>query len=204
MEATSFIVLAIIFVVSTILSDENVEKEPEFENLGLQEILNRFGSIWNIPSLQQLMYQEIGKFPQYEKNLSAAFNSQIRLLEGIESQCSESIEKAKKLIRIKIEDCKSLRSLEILKQQVEWVLKKIPEFNELFEAQKSKLNLTNKKKTKTDLFCECHSIDVAKKRFRRLSLLNHPDKGGSAAAMKEIINQYEECLKRLNQNNFNL
>ena len=54
-------------------------------------------------------------------------------------------------------------------------------------------------KTKS-LFANCRTIEEVKKRFRRLSMLNHPDRGGSAAAMKVILAQYEHALERLHQN----
>lgn len=132
------IIEIIIWVLNILLSDNEITENDdlEFEN---------FSSIWTVPSLQQLMYQQIKKFPQYEKNLSAAFNCQMKLIRGIENGCSASIEKAKKLIKVKIEDCKSSKSLELLKQQVEWLLERIPELSDLFESHKSKLNLINDK-----------------------------------------------------------
>ncbi|MBT6053664.1 MAG: J domain-containing protein [Candidatus Scalindua sp.] len=41
-------------------------------------------------------------------------------------------------------------------------------------------------------------IPEIKAEFRRLAMLNHPDKGGEKAVMQEIISQYHNALKGLN------
>jgi curved DNA-binding protein CbpA len=41
----------------------------------------------------------------------------------------------------------------------------------------------------------CSTLPEVKKRFRRLAFLNHPDRGGSSAAMQEILRQYEEAVE---------
>lgn len=201
MESTACIAIIIIWIIKTILSQDDIiieNNDPEFQNLDLQETINQFYSTWNMPSLKRLMYQQIEKYPSNERSLSKAFNTQFKLLQGIEKKCDLSIEKTKQLLKNKLDNCNTIQSVNILKKQFEWVLEKVPEMNELFEIYQLKLNIKKTTIFKKHLFNECLSLDSAKKRFRRLSLLNHPDKGGSTAAMKEIIRQYEECLKKFN------
>jgi hypothetical protein len=47
----------------------------------------------------------------------------------------------------------------------------------------------------TQFFKECLSLDEAKREYKRLALLHHPDRGGDTATMQEINRQYEEIMK---------
>lgn len=47
------------------------------------------------------------------------------------------------------------------------------------------------KSTYTDYFAGCKNAQDAKKKYRELCRLHHPDKGGDAEKMKEVNQQYE-------------
>lgn len=62
--------------------------------------------------------------------------------------------------------------------------------------QKQEHKKTNSKK---DLFASCSTIDELNKRFRILARANHPDTGGSHAAMREVNRQYKAAMDRHNK-----
>ena len=47
----------------------------------------------------------------------------------------------------------------------------------------------------TQFFKQCRTLDEAKREFKRLALLHHPDRGGDTATMQEINRQYREIMK---------
>ena len=49
----------------------------------------------------------------------------------------------------------------------------------------------------TKFFESCKTLDELKKEFRRLAMLNHPDKGGSTATMQEINAEYDRLFPAL-------
>ena len=48
----------------------------------------------------------------------------------------------------------------------------------------------------TQFFKQCRTLDEAKREFKRLALLHHPDRGGDTATMQEINRQYREIQNR--------
>jgi len=48
---------------------------------------------------------------------------------------------------------------------------------------------------KTSFFRDCHTLDEAKREYKRLALIYHPDRGGDTATMQEINRQYAEITK---------
>ena len=47
----------------------------------------------------------------------------------------------------------------------------------------------------TQFFKQCRTLDEAKREYKRLALLHHPDRGGDNATMAEINRQYQEIIK---------
>ena len=47
----------------------------------------------------------------------------------------------------------------------------------------------------TQFFKACRTLDEAKREYKRLALLHHPDRGGDTATMQEINRQYREIMK---------
>jgi hypothetical protein len=45
-----------------------------------------------------------------------------------------------------------------------------------------------------NFFSTCKTLDEAKKQYRALAMIHHPDKGGDVEVMKEIINQFEKFV----------
>lgn len=46
-------------------------------------------------------------------------------------------------------------------------------------------------------FTTCTTLDALKKEYRRLCMIHHPDRGGDAATMAAINNEYDEAFHRL-------
>lgn len=46
-------------------------------------------------------------------------------------------------------------------------------------------------------FTTCTTLEALKKEYRRLCMIHHPDRGGDAATMAAINNEYDEAFHRL-------
>jgi len=46
----------------------------------------------------------------------------------------------------------------------------------------------------TNYFAQCTTLDEAKKQYRALAWIHHPDKGGDVAVMQQIIAQFEKFV----------
>ena len=46
-------------------------------------------------------------------------------------------------------------------------------------------------------FTTCRTLEELKKEYRRLSMIHHPDRGGDAATMASINNEYDEAFSRM-------
>ena len=46
-------------------------------------------------------------------------------------------------------------------------------------------------------FATCTTLETLKKEYRRLCMVHHPDRGGDAATMAAINNEYDEAFHRL-------
>lgn len=46
-------------------------------------------------------------------------------------------------------------------------------------------------------FTTCATLEALKKEYRRLCMIHHPDRGGDAATMAAINNEYDEAFHRL-------
>jgi hypothetical protein len=52
----------------------------------------------------------------------------------------------------------------------------------------------------TLFFKQCQSLDEAKREYKRLALMHHPDRGGDTSTMQEINRQYQEIIRNPNIN----
>jgi hypothetical protein len=93
----------------------------------------------------------------------------------------------------------NLGAFQYLKRQLGSLIDRIPELKAEFDRLESKwkAQATTQGQQRKHLFQGCQTAGDLKKRFRRLAFLNHPDRGGSAAAMKEVLKQYEEYQKEM-------
>lgn len=46
-------------------------------------------------------------------------------------------------------------------------------------------------------FTACTTLEALKKEYRRLCMIHHPDRGGDAATMAAVNNEYDEVFRRL-------
>jgi hypothetical protein len=163
----------------------------EIRDSRLQAALARLHSVWDLEALQEVYYHEHQRLPQYEPLLTRAYRTQAQLLMGMSYGDPESIAVAKTRIRAQLASRPTPEAIETLKRQLSRVLQKSPELQELFSRRSSAHSRPH-----NDLFANCHTLKDIKQRFRRLALLNHPDRGGSTAAMQEIQRQYKNALER--------
>jgi|GEM_PF-5348412 len=185
----AFIVLSYLFFSRKRGGDTEYSSTPP---LAFNESIKRIEESWSPEQLNSVFFQEVCKWPQYEPFLTQAYQLQKEILLGILSNNSYHIQIVREKILASIKLAKSAYEIQMLKFSLRWVLQKIPHFNLLFNSP----TYSSPKKSK-DLFGCCKTIGEVKRRLRRLALLNHPDKGGSEAAMKEILKQYEETLSKL-------
>ena len=50
----------------------------------------------------------------------------------------------------------------------------------------------------------CTNLNELKSEYRKLALKNHPDRGGKVEVMAKINNDYDQALKRISVNDFNV
>lgn len=163
-----------------------------------QMLTQRFNSCWDIPTLKALMYREIGNFPAYEAIMSKAYKEQMTFLTDIEMGCPIAKNRITQILQKLLCSTHSDQVLNYHKARFAWILKIFPDLIKLFDDRQYKMNL--KLKSNSNLFYHCYSAEEVKKRFRQLAFKNHPDRGGSTAAMKEIIRQYDKA--RVDAQNF--
>lgn len=48
---------------------------------------------------------------------------------------------------------------------------------------------------KTQYFSGCRSLEEVKRRYKKLAMKHHPDRGGDTATMQDINNEYESVMK---------
>jgi hypothetical protein len=166
----------------------------EIRDSRLQVAIARLYSVWELEALQEVYYHEHQRLPQYEPLLTRAYRTQAQLLMGMSYGDPESIAVAKSKIRAQLAACATPEAVEALRRQLYRMLQKSPELQELFTP--SSRRSYSHHRPRNDLFANCHTLKDVKQRFRRLALLNHPDRGGSNAAMQEIQRQYKTALER--------
>jgi hypothetical protein len=197
-ELMTIIFFIVVFIHFFSDKEDEVNQSPE-NDANLQQSLKLFYTTWNIHSLHLLLYREITRFPLYKPYLSQAYHEQLELLKGLENRCPLAIRIALERIRTILRDCNNVGAIQYLKNQLGSLIDKIPELKAEFDRLEFgwKTKATNQGQHRKPLFQGCQNLGDLKKRFRKLALQNHPDHGGSPAAMKEILKQYEESQRRM-------
>jgi hypothetical protein len=153
--------------------------------------IRRIEEVWDPHYLDSVLYHEVTKWPQYESLLADAAFKQRRLLLGVAFRDPYAINIVREKITARIRRASSGQEVEMLKASLRWVLQQVPELHSLFA------HTTHKPRRKTkDLFEACKSKEDVKRRLRQLAKLNHPDHGGTEAAMKEVLKQYQETISK--------
>lgn len=199
MDIGPFWLLFVIAAIWRIFKDAKAAPKTESTRGDIQQAIRRIFNTWDMHSLKVAFYREVDQFPEYEFDLARAYRAQMQLLMDFVEGDFAARDQIKRAIASKLSTCSSLQSLECVKREFAWVLHVAPEWRKLFENQHHKLRLKQMQGRKKSLFSQCQSLDEVKKRFRRLAFLNHPDRGGSSAAMKEINRQYEEIIQNQHQ-----
>lgn len=149
------------------------------------ESLNKIYKCEDLTTLHKVFYHSVKQWPQYRNKLYEVYIEKVRVLEDsiYESQRAEDQRRElwEFLKKFSAENYEHLRRSQERKGYSSWY------YDTLSKHPQSK---------KKGLFAECLTEKELKARFRRLAFLNHPDKGGSPAAMREIIRQYDQAMLR--------
>lgn len=179
----------------------------------LQSSMNRIFSSWSFHTLKRNVEIEIKRFPKYEALLTHAFQQQYKFLQDFENGYRYAVERVKAIVHHQLEQCRNIEDYNLLKMAYAHMIEISPPIENLFEnyrlwfyrnesttesQRKKEPRKHHRTQKKKDLFSKCNSLDEVKQRFRRLAFLNHPDRGGKEAAMREVLRQYEEALSTFN------
>jgi hypothetical protein len=206
MEWINFLILVVAILVflwdrNSIESISHSNKQHDSHIAGVQAAIIGLQSSWDEQTLQKILYIALGKYPEYQSDLVKAYYEQMDLLQGLKQGNSSAFSRIQQIIQERIKHCQSIDELNAKKILFTSLLNRYSSLNALFEAHRLKLqgkwkSSTNGYQKKKNLFDGCKSAEEIKKRFRRLAFLNHPDRGGKASAMKEIIRQYEDVTAK--------
>lgn len=190
--------------------DDTVESNEV--RLQLQNSMNRIYSSWDFDTLKETAQREIHKFPKHQAWIMHAYNQQHKFLSDFHNGYRYAVERVKAIVHHQLEQCRSIEEFQALQNAFGDMIQVSPQLSNLFEnyrlwfyrheadsseySKSSRFKETRRtqRNKKKDLFSKCSSLDEVKQRFRRLAFLNHPDRGGKEAAMKEVLRQYEEAL----------
>lgn len=189
------LIVLLILILIYRLSKKNRDRDKSNINDALNHSsLLRLNDIWEPDLLDHIMYVEIGNHPHLEPYLTRAYKKRKQLLHGFSIGDSNSIGFIKNVIASQVNNAKSIQELAYLKFKFSWVVERAPYLSTLFTLKSQQTQAKSKVYDKKNLLGACQTKEEVKKRFRSLALQNHPDHGGSKAAMREIIRQYEEAL----------
>lgn len=201
-----FIGLIFYFALRNQLKDGPTSVESEEMRLHLQVSLNRIYSSFDFQSLKNNGNAELERFPKYQSLLNQAITQQHKMLEDFFQGYRYAVERVRVILYHQLEQCRSLEDFIALRTSCSQAIEASTVIANLFEnyymwfsRRKSRTKETRKnpRSKKKDLFSKCTTEEEIKRRFRRLAFLNHPDRGGKEAAMKEVLKQYEEALERV-------
>lgn len=204
-----FIGLIFYFALRSQLREDPVSFESEETRGQLQAAMNRIFSSCDLQSLKKNTDVEIQRFPKYQDLLLQTYHQQIRIIEDFQNGYRYAIERIRAVIYHQLEQCRSLEDFHALKSACANLIRTSTPIANLFDNyqiwlsrrySRNKETRKSQRSKKKDLFSKCHTEEEIKRRFRRLAFLNHPDRGGKEAAMKEVLKQYEEALERLTVN----
>lgn len=187
----TLIIQILFFLVIYIIFFRGSNHVSEYSELSLRRALDRLRTTWDFDELKEVFYQEAQNFPHVQQMLYNAYINQQRILQGLALEEQWAYKEVRHLMQEKLSHCHSQEMLDYVHSQFETLLKRHPSLNDMFYRPHKRKAPSTKKR----LFSSCHSIPDIKKRFRKLAFLNHPDRGGSSAAMQEILRQYEEALE---------
>lgn len=190
----TLIIQILFFLVVYILFFRSTDSTQEYSEASIQRALDRLRTTWDFEELKKVFYQELHRFPHSHQMLYHEYLNQQRLLQGLALEEAWAYNYVRQYIRERLSQCRTQQMVQTLYNQLSELLRRHPAFEEMFIRQqpRQKVQASTPKKR---LFSMCSNIPEIKKRFRKLAFLNHPDRGGSSAAMQEILRQYEEALE---------
>lgn len=189
---TTLIIQLLFFLVVYIVFFGRGGSTYEYSEVSIKRALDRIRAAWDFDELKTVFYQEAHRFPHMQQTLYHAYLKQQRILQGLALEDPWAYNEVRAYIRERMAHCRTPEMVYELRLDLDLLLKRHPTFNDMFTRPHQKAQASTPKKR---LFSMCNSIPEVKKRFRKLAFLNHPDRGGSSAAMQEILRQYEEALE---------
>ena len=192
------LLLAILFVIADyyyfsrkITTNNDTENHKNSSN-SHKEALDNILSSWNHYAIEKAFNDAMRQFPEYESLFNKTCEDQINTLYRLTQSDPTARECAWDAIKAALARCTNASAVHEVKKEFNEVLYYCPEFITIFNTYLKKLS----PKKKTGLFDKCQTIQEVKQRFRKLAFHNHPDRGGTKAAMQEILRQYEEALQK--------
>lgn len=186
----TLIIQILFFLVVYIIFFRNVESTQDSSEISIRRALDRIRSTWDFEELKAVFFEEVRHFPHLQQTLYNAYLNQQRILQGLALEEPWAYNEVRKYMREKLAQCRTAEMVNYLRWQFADLLRRHPSLNDVFTSPRQKAATTKKR-----LFTMCNNVPEVKKRFRKLAFLNHPDRGGSSAAMQEILRQYEEALE---------
>jgi hypothetical protein len=189
-----FIIIGLVWLF--IQAGKKSAKTGENNEKDFDEILLEIPHVWNPEGLKKYLWFEEGAWDEDEEEaLLKAYHRQLLFLMKIEHGDPKAQKAVAQAILSELGEDPSWDRKAHVRSLFEWVIERYPDLEELFQEE-NEPPPKGYASPKSDLFAQCKSLEEVKKRFRRLSMLNHPDRGGSEAAMKVILAQYERACER--------
>lgn len=172
----------------------------------LKDAVNRINFSWDVHSLKLNLVSEVRRLPKCKDQLTQAANKQYQFLQAFYNGNRFADARVKATVFAHLQSCDNLETFYALEQIFSSIIEHSPGIAQMFAHCRNKFSTSsnfNRNSYKKqygssskvkNLFDKCTSLDEVKQRFRRLAFLNHPDRGGKEAAMKEVLRQYQEAL----------
>lgn len=196
METFIYLVAFIVNIMAFLMLQKRQQQKGEWSSADskfVEDLRKTIYSTWDELSLRRLYQQLIRQAPHLESHFVQDFQEQLNFLQAVAYGDYDAMARIARIIELEVNLCLSQDELEKLRAKFSYLIWKQPSLGRLFSRYQKK---TAPKKGTKDLFEKCTNVEEVKKRFRRLAHYNHPDKGGNDKAMKEIVRQYKEALKK--------
>lgn len=187
------VILQLLFLVLIYIVFFRRRESDDYSEAAFHRLVEKIRSTWDMDDLRILFYRAVERFPQDKETIVRHCHEQQRLLNALAMNEPWADQEVRNRIYTYLARCGSIQDVIRVQWHFAELLNRFPQFRDAFRNPKAPQQ--EESRSSKALFAMCQSIPEIKKRFRRLAFLNHPDRGGNAAAMREILRQYEEALE---------